>query len=75
MTISAHALGAQKHQRASRLVSTGILFIALFSILTAALGITTANQVFSLCGAKGETLAMVNGYMNIWYFGCMTAAC
>ena len=74
MTISAQALGAQKHQRASRLVSTGILFIALFSILIAVLGITTSNQIFSLFGAKGETLILVNTYMSIWYFGCMTAS-
>ena len=74
MTISAQALGAQKHQRASRLVSTGILFIALFSILIAVLGVTTSNQIFSLFGAKGETLILVNSYMSIWYFGCMTAS-
>jgi len=74
MTISAQSLGAQKHQRASRLVSTGVLFIALFSILIAVLGITTANHIFSLCGAKGETLLLVNSYMTIWYFGCITVA-
>ncbi len=74
MTISAQALGAQKHQRASRLVSTGIFFILLFSILIAVIGITSAKQIFSLFGAKGETLILVNSYMTIWYFGCMTAS-
>ena len=74
MTISAQALGAQKHQRASRLVSTGILFIALFSIFIAILGIISTNHIFPLFGAKGETLSLVNSYMTIWYFGCMTAS-
>lgn len=74
MTISAQALGAQKLQRASRLVSTGILFIVLFSIFIAILGITSAKHIFSLFGAKGETLILVNSYMTIWYFGCMTAS-
>ena len=74
MTISSQSLGAQKHRRASRLVSTGILFIAFFSILVAGLGIISSNQIFTLCGAKGETLVLVNSYMTIWFFGCMTAS-
>ena len=74
MTISAQALGGQKHRRASRLVSTGVLFIALFSILIAVLGIISTNHIFPLFGAKGETLILVNSYMSIWYFGCMTAS-
>ena len=74
MTPASQALGAQKHKRASRLITTGILLIALLSIIIAVIGIISANQIFSLCGAKGETLNLVNSYMNIWYFGCTTAA-
>lgn len=72
MTTAAQAIGAKKQKRAARLVTCGLLMIFLFSIIMAILGISTGHIVFQLFGARGDTLELVKGYMNIWYFGCAT---
>ena len=74
MTTCAQALGAQKQQRASRLVSSGVLLILLVSILLAVLGTAFSKPLFILFGAAGTTLKLVETYMNIWFFGCATAS-
>ncbi len=74
VTNSSQALGANKRAKAAGLISAGLLLILLVSVTIAILGMTTASGVFSLFGAKGHTLEMVKEYMNIWYFGCATAA-
>ncbi len=74
VTTSSQALGADKRRKAAGLISSGLLLIVLFSMLTGIAGISTVNITFRLFGASGRTLAMVEDYMNIWYFGCATAA-
>ena len=69
MTTCAQALGAQKQQRAARLVSSGVLLMLLISILLAILGMAFSKPLFRLFGATGETLRLVEIYMDIWFFG------
>ncbi|MFA7232370.1 MAG: MATE family efflux transporter, partial [Victivallaceae bacterium] len=74
MTTAAQAIGGQKRNKAAKLISSGLLLVFILSILIATIGMSTTNHVFSLFGASGETLMLTKGYMNIWYFGCATAA-
>ena len=74
MTTCAQALGAQKTQRASHLVSGGALLIFTASILFAVLGMAFSRQLFILFGAGGETLRLAGTYIDIWFFGCATAS-
>lgn len=74
MATAAQALGGGKQVRAAGLVSAGVLLIALVSVVLAVLGIATSDAIFTRIGAEGRTLDEVCGYMNIWYFGCVTAA-
>ena len=74
MTTCAQALGAQKQQRAARLVSSGVVLMLLISILLAILGMSFSKPLFRLFGATGETLRLVEIYMDIWFFGCATSS-
>lgn len=74
MTTCAQALGGDRHGKAAKLVSTGLLLVLLFSIGLAVLGFLTADPLFTAFGAAGETLREAKGYMNIWYFGCATSS-
>ncbi len=74
MTCTAQELGNRKHHNAVKLVSSGTGLILLVSIVLAVAGMLSGRRVFGLMGAEGETLNLVLGYMDIWYFGCCTAA-
>lgn len=74
VTPMAHSLGAAKHARAVTLVTYGFLFILLVSFVMMILGIAFGSKIFSLFGAEGNTLNLTIGYMNIWFFGCVTSS-
>lgn len=74
MTTSAQALGAGDRPRAANIISVGLLLVVLVSAAIAAAGMATARPLFELCGASGEVLPEVTGYMDVWYFGCVTAS-
>ena len=74
VTPAAQALGAEKRKRAVRLVSGGVVLMVLTAVVLAIVGMATSECFFNVYGATGETLEMVTGYMNIWFFGCVTAA-
>ncbi len=74
MTPVAQALGGNKHCKAANLVSSGILLVFLCSILVALFGMASGRFIIGLLGAEGKALDMAGEYMNIWYFGCATAA-
>lgn len=71
---AAQALGGNKLERAARGSTSGVLLILIFSILTAIIGMSCVENVFSSFGASGEVLELVIQYMDIWYFGCATAS-
>lgn len=74
MAITAQALGGNKKERASGFVSAGLLLVAIISVILAVVGMTTCRDVFVFFGAQGEALQHVQSYMDIWYFGCFSAA-
>lgn len=71
---TAQALGGNKPERAAKGSTSGVLLILLISIITAIIGMSCAQNLFSAFGAKGEVLELVIDYMDIWYFGCATAS-
>ncbi|NLF87165.1 MAG: MATE family efflux transporter, partial [Lentisphaerae bacterium] len=73
MATMAHALGRNDGKEAARLVSTGLLLVSITALLLAVIGIGSAKWLFAALGAEGETLAQVRQYMDVWYFGCITA--
>lgn len=74
MAITAQALGGGRKERAAGFVSAGLLLAALVSVVFAVIGMTTCRDVFVFFGAQGEALKHVRDYMDIWYFGCFSAA-
>ena len=74
VTPMAHSLGAGKHVRSVTLVTYGFLFMLLVSFVMMILGIAFGEKIYSLFGAKGVTLDLTIGYMNIWFFGCVTSS-
>lgn len=73
MALMAQALGAGKEEEARKTVSSGMLLISLISALIAVLGLLFASPLYGLLGATGNTLQLVEGYMGIWFMGCITA--
>ena len=71
---TAQALGGNKLERAAKGITSGVLLMLMFSILTAIIGMSCVKNVFSAFGARGEVLDLVIEYMDIWYFGCATAS-
>ena len=74
VTPMAHSLGAGKHIRSATLVTYGFLLMLAVSLIMMIFGITFGYKIFSLFGAKGTTLELTIGYMNIWFFGCVTSS-
>ncbi len=74
MTTAAQAIGCGKKNKAAALVTSGVGLIVLISILLAIGGMSSARWIIGLLGASGEALTQAVGYMDIWFFGCVTAA-
>ena len=74
MTTAAHAVGRGKKKKAAILISNGILLTAVLSVFLAIAGMMTSRWIFRIMGASEEALPQVVAYMDIWYFGCVTAA-
>ncbi len=74
VTTSAQAVGEERRRKASRLISGGVFLLAFIALVIGSVGIATCHMLFAAFGASGETLEQVTGYMDIWYFGCITAA-
>ena len=69
----AHALGSGSHEQARTLTAAGLFLVAWVALALGCLGVLTADGVFGLMGAEGETLRLVRSYMDVWYYGCVTA--
>lgn len=74
MTPMAHALGAGRQAKARRLVTHGFLLISAFSALTAVSGLLLASRALAFFGAGGAAQNLAGAYLDIWFFGCITAA-
>jgi putative MATE family efflux protein len=70
--ITAHvgnSLGKHKHKLAKIFVINGMTFIAIVSTLLAILGFVFLENIFTLMGAKNESLALSLEYTNIILIG------
>lgn len=73
MATMAHAIGEGDQKGACRIVTSGLLLISILSIITAIFGVCFGDYIYGWMGAQGETLVQLKGYMNIWFYGCITA--
>lgn len=74
MTTAAQAVGAKRNDKAAKLVTSGLLFSIVVSILLGLLGVLTSNWVLMKgLKASAEAAPLAREYMNIWYAGCVTA--
>lgn len=74
LTTCAQALGAGKHDRASTLVNSGMLLMLLVSMTLSVLGIVFGKPILRSLGAEGATLEAAKEYMDIWFYGYLTAS-
>jgi len=74
MATTAQALGASRRKKAGTLVTSGLMLVALASLVLGVLGMFASDWIFSCFGASGETLEQVKGFMHIWFLGCFTAS-
>lgn len=74
MATVAHAVGGARAAKAAKLVSAGMVLVALIALLLGVLGFFTMDATFRRFGAAGDVLELVEGYMSVWYLGCITAA-
>ena len=61
--------------KAKKTVSNVMILIFLLMVLLSILSFLLNNYIFSLLGADGETLILINEYMSIWYIGSPFFAC
>ena len=74
MTTSAQAMGAGRNVRAATIVNSGLTLMLLFSITLSLVGVATGRTVLHSLGASGETLEAAKEYMDIWFYGYLTAS-
>ena len=55
--------------KAKKTVSNVMVLIFLLMVLLSIVSFLLNNYIFSLLGANGETLILINEYMSIWYIG------
>ncbi len=72
MTPVAHALGRGRHDRAARLVTSGLMLLMLISLVIGTVGALTVVPVFRFCGADESVMGYILQYMLIWYIGSFT---
>ena len=61
--------------KAKKTVSNVMILIFLLMVLLSIVSFLLNNYIFSLLGANGETLILINEYMSIWYIGSPFFAC
>jgi putative MATE family efflux protein len=68
-SVVARALGADDHERASRLATDSLLLSFLLTAAIAVAGILTIDPLFRLLGAPEDMLPLIRGFMTILYIG------
>jgi putative MATE family efflux protein len=66
-SIVSRAKGAKNKDKVCRSSTDSLLLSLLIVFIICIIGFFTIDPLFSLLGAKGETLHMVERYMRIWY--------
>jgi len=66
------AIGAMDRLRADTVAAQSVMLGLMVSALLAVMGILSSEQVLSLIGARGNTLVLAQGYLNIMFVGIVT---
>ena len=74
MTTVAQALGGGRTAKAARIITAGLLLIAVVSVLVGMTGIACLDWTFAQFGATGEVLKPIRAYMMIWYLFGLTGS-
>jgi putative MATE family efflux protein len=67
--VISQAIGAGDHERVRRLTTHALILGVILVVLVAATGLMTLDPLFSLMGAKPETLPLIREYMVPWFAG------
>ncbi len=69
MTVVAHALGRGKQKTAARITTHAAFLSSSVALALTVIGLLTIKPVFMRLGAEGQTFALTQQYMSIWYYG------
>jgi len=68
-SVIARAIGEGDRAKVRRLTTHALLLAGAVVSVVVAAGHVSIDLVFGALGAKGETLALIHEYMEIWYWG------
>ncbi|WFB37744.1 MATE family efflux transporter [Kiritimatiellota bacterium B12222] len=72
-SIISRALGARNRPLARRTVSDGLVLTICGTLVVSTLGYFSITRIFTLLGAEGRVLSLVEGYMQVWFMGAVFA--
>ncbi len=68
-SVLARTVGSGDHDQVTRLATDGVSLMALTMAIAAVVGYLSIKPLFTMMGADETTLPLIQGYMEIWYFG------
>lgn len=68
-SVVSRAIGANNQDNVRLTATAALVLCIVVTTILAVIGFFTIRPIFSLLGATGETLDLVEIYMQIWYFG------
>lgn len=68
-SVVSRAIGADDQDNVKLTATAALVLCVVVTTILAIVGWLTIRPIFSLLGASGETLDLVEVYMQIWYFG------
>lgn len=68
-SIISKLVGEEDYCQISRLSTASLILGFVVNILLTSIGLFTIKPLFSLLGAKGNTLIYIKEYMTVWYLG------
>lgn len=68
-SLNSRLIGESRFADSSRLISDGLIFVALFAVTVALLGAAVINPLFRLLGADERTLPYIRDYLGILLVG------
>ena len=70
-SVLARTVGSGDHDQVTRLATDGVSLMAVTMTIAAVVGYLTIRPLFTMMGADSITLPLIQGYMEIWYFGLL----
>jgi putative MATE family efflux protein len=65
--VVSQAIGAKNEKEAKRLSTDSLIVATLIVVIISIVGLLTIKPLFTMLGAQGEVLSMIERYMWIWY--------